>query len=311
VGAMIAARLRILAACVPLVVACSAGGGGDPVGSGPGAGASGGTAAGEEELFIPDFGEERRCGESDAVVLFVVDRSGSMNCNLPPITGSEACEATPVRADPTAPSKWEATTGTLSAAFDSLIADGLTVKAGLTYFSQDDECGVLSQPTVPVVDLAFGHIETMRTSLATTQPAGGTPLVGATVAAYKHLHQQLTEPGDRYVVLLTDGSDQCFSRYDAALGPQNWESVLLDVEMRKALSVNIRTFVIGAPGSESGRHFLSRMAMAGGTARPGCDVGGAPDQGDCHYDMTTGDFTAALAGALSEITGIVTCGIVR
>src|SRR4029077_18530276 len=42
-----------------------------------------------------------------ANLLFVIDRSGSMNCNLPPITSSSDCEAKPERADSTKPSKWE------------------------------------------------------------------------------------------------------------------------------------------------------------------------------------------------------------
>jgi hypothetical protein len=262
-------------------------------------------------MFDPVVSEPSRCGDSDAIVLFVVDRSGSMNCNLPPITDTASCESSPVRADATAPSKWEVVTSTLSTGFDSLVVDGLTVKAGLTYFSQDDECGVLSQPSVPIVDVAFGAIDTMRTSLSAMQPAGGTPIVGATIAAYKHLHQQLSDAGDRYVVVLTDGNDQCFSHYDAELGADDWESRLLDVEMPKALSVDIKTFVIGAPGSESARNFLSRMAVAGGTAREDCNVGSAPDEGDCHYDMTTGDFESALSGALTEITNIVTCADLR
>ena len=42
-----------------------------------------------------------------ANILFIIDRSGSMNCNLPPITASADCEAMAAKKDPNSPSKWE------------------------------------------------------------------------------------------------------------------------------------------------------------------------------------------------------------
>jgi hypothetical protein len=74
-----------------------------------------------------------------------------------------------------------------------------------------------------------------------------------------------------------------------------------------ALSVNIRTYVIGAPGSEPARAFLSQIAWAGGTARdPSCTHTATPDDvGDCHFDMTDPnlDFATALNDALQKISG--------
>jgi hypothetical protein len=74
----------------------------------------------------------------------------------------------------------------------------------------------------------------------------------------------------------------------------------------QATAANIRTFVIGAPGSEPARGYLSELAYQGGTARNGgnCvhDPRGAT--GDCHFDMTSSaDFAAALGSALGNISG--------
>jgi hypothetical protein len=75
---------------------------------------------------------------------------------------------------------------------------------------------------------------------------------------------------------------------------------------------NIRTFVIGAPGSEQARSLLSDIAFEGGTARASqCEHGGSdPDVGDCHFDMTgSSDFARDLAAALEEIsrTTVLAC----
>src|SRR5689334_16265450 len=66
-----------------------------------------------------------------ANMLFVIDRSGSMNCNLPPITSSSDCEAKPERVDASRPSKWEIIRDALKSAFASLPS---TASAGIAYF---------------------------------------------------------------------------------------------------------------------------------------------------------------------------------
>jgi hypothetical protein len=79
-------------------------------------------------------------------------------------------------------------------------------------------------------------------------------------------------------------------------------------EIAGASELGIRTFVIGAPGSEQGyetgedyRPWLSRAAVVGGTAPSGCDEDG-PDY--CHMDMTEApDFSAALNEGLAQIAG--------
>ncbi len=229
-----------------------------------------------------------------ANILFLVDRSGSMNCNLPPMQSSGDCEANPLAVDATQPSKWTVIRSVLKDTFATLPTGAL---AGLTYFNNDDQCGVQSTPNVGLALADQTQIDALGFSLDGVEPKGGTPIVGATILAFKHLHQQAQIWGNGFVVVLTDGADTC-----------NGDALqqLFDVEIPNARSVNIRTFAIGAPGSEPGRAVLSRIAWEGGTARsPDCDhSGAAPDAGNCHYDMTTStDFATDLAAALAQISG--------
>jgi hypothetical protein len=236
-------------------------------------------------------------------LLFVIDRSASMACNPPPTTASAACEINPVRADSQLPSKWEITRGALSAAIRALPSDTV---AGLAYFSNDDACGVHSTPSVPLAKLDQAQSSTIQASLAGVEPSGATPLVGATILAYRHLHELAlagTIHGKQFVVLLTDGqeSDTCSDPTQCS-GQQSCTDLLVNIEVPKAAApgVGIKTFVIGAPGSEPARRVLSQIAKNGGTAQDGCDVA----LGNCHFDMTTQtSFDQALADALTKIAG--------
>lgn len=267
-------------------------------------------AANGGALFSAPTSMTTGCGTVE--VLFVIDRSGSMNCNLPPLTSSSQCEANPQRVDATQPSKWDVVRDAFSVAFDSLIPsdDSVDVRAGSSFFSVDDICGASSAPAIPIASATPDHIESLRQSLDIT-PAGGTPIVGATILAYKHLYQPETFTGNAHVILLTDGADSCADSYEAALGPGDYIADLINIEAPKALSVGIKTWVIGAPGSEPARHMLSSLAVAGGTAQEGCDPGDGSDPtvGNCHYDMTTGDFQQTLSETLRSIVELVTCKI--
>ncbi|HKP62707.1 MAG TPA: VWA domain-containing protein, partial [Polyangiales bacterium] len=241
-------------------------------------------------------------------ILFVIDRSGSMNCNPPPTTQSTACEAQPTRADAQRPSKWEITRDALAAAMAKLPA---STRVALAYFSNDDACGVSSTPAVALHELDKTQRSALDASLKQVQPGGGTPLVGATILAYKYLHGLAlsnTLLGNDFVVLLTDGaqSEQCGDP-DRCSTAAECTDLLTKMEAARAASPgsDIRTFVIGAPGSEPARTSLSLIARQGGTAPAGC----SPERGDCHFDMTREpDFSASLTEALVAIAGqAVTC----
>ena len=104
--------------------------------------------------------------------------------------------------------------------------------------------------------------------------------MGSTILAYNHLHQELKAQGNRYVVLITDGEESCGTAGDDQ-DPADLAAAqdrLLREEVMKAREANIRTFVIGAPGSEKARGFLSELAYLGGTARTADCVHGDPNR---------------------------------
>lgn len=236
-------------------------------------------------------------------LLFVLDRSGSMNCNPPPTTDSPTCESNPKRVDPGKPSKWEITQTALVSALQQLPA---STSVGISYFSNDDSCGVSSTPNVPLALLDKNQLAALKSSLGSVTPNGGTPIVGATILAYKHLHALALDQkisGNSFVVLLTDGqqSEQC-SDPSRCKSAGECTGLLTEQEVPKAAGpgADIRTFVIGAPGSEPARPVLSQIALKGGTAPVGCNA----MAGECHFDMTRqSDFAAALSSALTAITG--------
>lgn len=263
--------------------------------------------------------ESFRSEELPASVLFLVDRSGSMRCNLPEAgQSSEECEAMAATKYPDQPTKWQLTTAALEQVMHALVDSGTS--AGLSFFTTDDVCGVDSTPSVPVAPVDAAHAAALSSALATTQPNGGTPIVGGTILAYEHLYAEAgldasggcAQPpcgarGNRFVVLLTDGADSCPTEpFDGACGGGACTDFLLDHSAPDAVRVNIRTFVIGAPGSETARGFLSELALRGGTAKNAgqCTGERGSGAGDCHFDMTTStDFASDLSAALDDIRG--------
>lgn len=312
--------------------AANSSGGTTSGGSTSGGSSSGGNGAvfnfdgGQQDGTIdPDSGCATGTADGElqpANLLFVIDRSGSMNCNLPPITTTADCESAPIQVDMGQPTKWEATRDALTAAVDALEASG-NISVGVSMFPRDDVCEVIAAPDIDLALLDAPHNTSLDTFFQTVTPKGRTPLAGATILSYKHISEGLAQEfnagntnvlkENNFVVLLTDGAETCLSDDDANNNgtPDALEN-LLNVDVPNALEWNIRTFVIGAPGSEGARSLLSQIAKAGGTASsPTCtaDPLGPQDAGDCHFDLTTStDFAAELASTLEEISGsVLTC----
>jgi hypothetical protein len=152
------------------------------------------------------------------------------------------------------------------------------------------------------------HLTSLIGSLQSATPAGGTPIVGSVIQAYHHLHEELHAAGNRYVVLITDGEESCGTKgvEDDKADLAAARMRLLESEVKKARDANIRTFVIGAPGSEGARGFLSELAFRGGTARRADCQHGDPNGaiGDCHFDLTQErDFAAVLRQSLGQVSG--------
>jgi hypothetical protein len=247
-------------------------------------------------------GGSENCGESTveatltpANILFVIDRSGSMNCNPPPLQTSTACELNPTPVDPMQPSKWDIVVTALQQA---IAAMPTSANVGLALFNNDDDCGVAQAPVVPLAPVDATQLGLIQSSIDAVTPLGSTPIVGGVTLGYAHMYYDVPLPGNDFVVLLTDGAETC---------AENLQDHLVNETVPQALDVNIATFVIGAPGSEPARSLLSRIAYAGGTPRdPQCNHDAAPaDAGNCHFDMTDPsiDFATELAAALEEISG--------
>ncbi len=151
----------------------------------------------------------------------------------------------------------------------------------------------------------------IRQAFQAAQLAQGTP----TYDAYTYALQNSTLsaaaaqlPGAPYQLLITDGQPTI------APGCSNPNGNISDVDPQPVVDAvqaawtnnGVKTFVIGSPGSETGRAWLSQAAVYGQTALAGCQVAG-PNY--CHMDMTTApDFSAALRNGLAQVTNqIATC----
>jgi hypothetical protein len=165
---------------------------------------------------------------------------------------------------------------------------------------------------IPIDELNDDQRARLEGALQRTQPNGWTPTHGAYRHALETFLLPTDFPGQKFMVLITDGAPtltlECVSAGGGfgAGGPAPVDSEPIVEEVAAARQAGVRTFLIGSPGSEPGRQWMSLAAIQGATAAPGCRVSGAPY---CHMDMTQAtDFGAALRAGLAEITGaIVSC----
>jgi len=283
---------------------------GGSAGTAGGAGAAGGIPGTGGSVIVTDSSPNDVLVQQDACaanavqatlkpanILFLIDRTGSMNCNAPPTQTTQECDVSPKKKDPAQPSKWETTRDAFLAALTELKATTPVPSIGMMLFNNNDYCGAPSVPDVDVAELSDPQFNTMSLKLNAVVPKGDTPIVGATMSGYGFMHSH-TYVGNKFIVILTDGNETC--------DPDSKDFLLGKAEEASTLA-GIRTFVLGAPGSESGRAFLSRLAWAGGTAAVDtCDHTNAdPSVGDCHIDMTKPGtvFKDELAAALQKVSG--------
>ena len=92
---------------------------------------------------------------------------------------------------------------------DAFAALPNTASVGLSYFNTDDECGANSLPSVGVKLLTPTQVDALGADLDGAKAQGGTPIVGATILGFKHLHQQAQVSGNKFVLILTYGAETC------------------------------------------------------------------------------------------------------
>jgi hypothetical protein len=181
---------------------------------------------------------------------------------------------------------------------------------------------------VPIKD-ASESVPAILEKLADTNPGGGTPTAKALAAAYDYYKTGAgvnLPAGDRYVMLATDGGPNCSdatkcesatctadmdkqgscgtktvnccaeSLASSGGGPTLCldETGVLD-QIKKLREEGIKTFVVGIPGTENYKTYLTRFA----------DAGGAPDPKNealKYYEVTAAQGVEGLTQTFKSIT---------
>jgi len=152
----------------------------------------------------------------------------------------------------------------------------------------------------------------LRTALTTVELGRGTPTASAYDYALNNIvfaPNQQAFPGDTYILLITDGMPTLyFGCYNPSGSLSNLPGDEIVRMVDGAFNRNVRTFIIGSPGSEEGKPWLSEAAFLGGTGMPGCAPNN-PNGPYCHMDMTTApDFSVALRQGLNQVVNAVGAG---
>lgn len=249
-------------------------------------------------------GWESEGEELTSVIQLVIDVSSSMNQRAP---GSQNS------------TKWEVTRDALLEAVVGTTGPGLpsSVAVGLLFYPNIDSVinetpGNVTQcvntgAMVPIDLLgATGapHRSVLADAIQNVQLRTSTPTHDAYEYAFDNGLAPSRLPGERFMLLITDGAPTL------ERGCVNESGNLRDVdpqpiveEVTRVAAEGTRTFLIGSPGSEPNRTWMSTAAVIGGTGVSGCNVNG-PNY--CHMDMTTApDFSAALRAGLARVAGAV------
>jgi hypothetical protein len=306
-----------------LIDAGTSAGGSNSGGSSSGGSSTGGSLVGFGGMNDGDGGE-LNCGETNLAaspqqvnVLLVVDRSASMA----------------IEPEGFGTTRWAALVAGLNAAVEA--AEG-SVAFGLTFFpftgtsgeALQDACQAPAGSDVLVpIEAGTTAAPKIASALDDNAPpsAGSTP----TAAALAHALEYFTSgagadlEGQRYVLLATDGgpncnaagfpdgcaADQCTVNIDqvcpvtnccssAALGSECLDQSGAVAAVEALRDAQVRTFVVGIPGTENYEPTLNALAVAGGAARAGTPK---------YYAVSATGGVSGLTGVLTQITtGLIT-----
>lgn len=213
------------------------------------------------------------------------------------------------------PTKWDITRDALQEVLSALpdeLAIGLFFYPNMSTEGSDDPRPVSAcvnlDEGIAVQQLSAQHRENLIEIFDDTEPNGWTPTHGAYEHALETSLLPAEFPGQKYLLLITDGVPTL--THDCQGSSNGGQAAPVDTDpiveaIADARRAGVRTFLIGSPGSEDGRQWMSLAAIQGATARAGCQVDGTPY---CHMDMTTApDFGAALRAGLNQVTGEIAC----
>jgi len=270
-------------------------------------------------------------------VLLVVDKSLSMKDPFAGSSGGSGGAGSSGAGGGTGESKWSALSTALASAVDATKG---SVAYGLDFFpsSSDPSKPLPSDCSLPAGNtpaVAMGSnattIAAIKQALTDNSPGGATPTAAALSRALDYFTKgagaQLE--GDRYVLLATDGGPNCDTALtcqaasctvnmdgkcppntnccDPKLDPAGPGKCLDDTATTMVVTAlakaNVRTFVVGIPGTESYEATLNAVAVAGEATNPK-----APPS---YFAVSAAGGVMALSQALTSITtGLIrTCDL--
>ncbi len=227
--------------------------------------------AGNFDPFDPANG----CGSSaiptervPGQLLLVFDRSGSMN-------------RTPGGDEPSAgdPSKWDVSRAAINSVLSS-VSDELSM--GLVLFPPGNGCDIATSPDVPVAPLSTSRSQIMGALNSSSAGSSETPMFSALAAGYDYL-DTLSGPGQRGIVLVTDGAETCEE--------SNRDMFMMRVADERAMN-NYLTYAVGLSQNNND---LSTIAYNGGTPRTDTCLP------ECTSDLCTSNADCPGAGTCDEI----------
>jgi hypothetical protein len=307
----------------PVVIVGGTGGGGPVVNLGGGGASVGGVPAfdGGTARLTPEEAAVIRndqCASwvtqaevQPAMLELVVDISSSMDEKAPGASGQ---------------TRWEIASAALLEEVVGVNGAGLpaNVSVGMLLYP-GRQSGVSNMPQAPemcvnvdamVAPEALGppasdHRAELQQGIQSANLLPSTP----THDAYRYALDEALVParfaGQKFMLLITDGaptvSGDCMTQSGTVEANGVDPQPIVDEIENAAVNHGVRTFLIGVPGSEPNRQWMSLAAVIGGTAPSGCFVNGGPGGSDfCHMDMTTApDFGDALRAGLNKVLGIV------
>jgi hypothetical protein len=171
------------------------------------------------------------------------------------------------------------------------------------------------------IDVGTNSVPLITAQMNATGPGGGTPMAEALRRAYQYFLTRLPvegDPGDRYVLLTTDGGPNCDAGITCdltacvpnleALDPQctaarncctgnplgcvDDQAVLTQIAALR--SIGVKTIVVGIPGSENFAAYLDEFAVAGGQVDP--------NGTHSYYEVTLAAGTQGLDAVFRDIT---------
>lgn len=243
-----------------------------------------------------------------AAIQLVVDVSGSMEDPAPGGGGS----------------KWTVTRNALLEAIDALPA---STSLGILFYPNrstpannnptDVDACVDTDEMVPINVLGPAnsmHRNAIRQAMQRADTGNYTPTHDAYRYALESGLKPFNSTAPKFMLLITDGAPtMSLGCVRPNGGVQDMPTDPIIADITAARSEGIKSFIIGSPGSEESsesntdmRPWLSRAAMEGGTAIPGCSENGP---NFCHMDMTQEEnFADALRRGLGSVASqIASC----